>query len=82
MMVMVRKDGAFIKSQRLITIGREVAKHMPNGVPYDKIIMWIEWNIGLSKVKATEYLDAVIERYDWAVEDGVIKAGLKEKPIE
>jgi hypothetical protein len=70
----MRKDGSFIKLERLKQIKTQVAKNLPNPVSIDKTVIWIQLNIGLTEERAKEYLDLVVEGAGWVVSDGAIKA--------
>lgn len=70
---MVRQDGSFVKIQRHVEISKQIAKHLPAPVSYEKTLLWIRVNIGLSPTKAIEYLQDVLDSHGWVVEDGVIK---------
>jgi hypothetical protein len=70
---LVRRDGSYVKVERLKQIGKEIARYFPEPVDYHKMVLWVEMNIGLSPVKAVEYIDKVIEAHGWIVEDGKIK---------
>ena len=72
-----RRDGAWIKAQRLQAIARMIAKTFPKGVSYDRMVSLVELEIGLSTQKAREYIDKVIEAKGWRVEDGIIKPGVE-----
>lgn len=62
------------KTQTMIAITKEVAKSFPNGALFDKTLLWIRVNQGLSPQKAEQYLNDVIETKGWVVVDGRIKA--------
>jgi len=70
---MSRRDGAFIRAQRLHQIAQKVASAFPAGADYEKTLDWIEYTIGLSRARAKEYLDKVIRVHGWVVRNGVIK---------
>lgn len=67
-------DAGHLKTERLNQITKKVASAFPNPVSRSKTILWIEFNIGLSKEKANAYLDSVIETKGWIEENGMIKA--------
>jgi len=69
---MSRRDGAWIKAQRLKMIAKEVAKTFPEGADLEHVLLWIEVNIGLSRKKAQEYLAKVVAVKGWRIEDGRI----------
>jgi len=70
--VSMRKDGSFFRKERMTRIKNEIAKHMPNGVSYEKILKWAMYEMGLTRQKAEEYLQLVIEMEEWDVKDGKI----------
>jgi len=75
---MSRRDGAFIRAQRLHQIAQKVAQAMPEGADYERVLDWIEFTIGLSRPRAKEYLDKVIRVHGWTVKNGVIKPAEEE----
>jgi len=42
------------------------------GVDYEKLLDWIEYEIGLTREKATEYVNLIIKINGWALDDGKI----------
>ncbi len=76
----MRKDGSFIKTERLKQISTQIAISMSmdsdKKVSLEKILLWIEFNIGLSREKAIDYVDKVLIVKDWGVKDGFIQSTL------
>ena len=70
----MRKDGSFIKTERLAQIAKQIVKGFPEPVDYHKLVLWVEMNIGLRADTASEYITKICEAHDWAIEDGKIKA--------
>ena len=69
-----RKDGAFIKLERLKQIQKQIASGFPNPVDYDRTVIWTELNIGLTKEKSQDYINKLIEGNGWVLVDGKIRA--------
>jgi hypothetical protein len=69
----VRKDGAFIKLERLRQIKTEIVKGFPEPADYQRIVLWTEMNIGLSTEKALEYVNKLIAANGWVLDNGKIK---------
>jgi len=67
-----RRDGAYFRKMRLDAIRRELARHMPDGVHVEKMILWIMVEFGLTRKKAEEYLKLVVETGDFTIRDGKI----------
>jgi len=72
----LRRDGAYVKQQRLKQITKEIAKHFPSPVSYSRMLDWIEINVGLSRSTAQRYLDLVIRAAGWAVNGDEITAAV------
>jgi hypothetical protein len=70
----MRRDGSFIKIQRLKEIQKQIVSGFPNEVDYHRIILWTEMNVGLTTEKAEEYVNKLIEANGWFLIDGKIKA--------
>jgi len=72
---MVKKDGGWVRTQRLMQIAKHIASAMNEGkVAVDKTIVWIQWEMGLTESKAREYLGLVMIKQGWINNDGIIKA--------
>jgi len=67
-----RRDGSYWRKMRIRQIREEIAKHMPNGVPVEKMLLWIQVEMGLTRKKAEEYLKLAVESGDFAIRDGKI----------
>jgi len=73
---MTRKDGSFIKTERLHQISHKIKEDIKEGVDYNRILDWIEFNIGLRRDTAQDYLDKIIRVEGWVITNGYIKAEL------
>ena len=71
---MVKHDGSFTKTQRMSRIAAYVAPKLAEGatINIEKLIAWIEINIGLTRKRAEEYLNTLASAYDWNVKDGFL----------
>jgi len=69
---LVRRDSSMLKAERLRTIRQEMAVNLKDVVRTEKILDWIELNIGLSRLKAKEYIDLIIRTEGWVESDGKI----------
>lgn len=69
---MMRRDGSFVKSERLKIISKQIKQELPNPVDLKKLRLWIEINIGLTPEKAESYISVVVEANGWVVNDGKI----------
>lgn len=69
---MTRKDGAFIKKERLKQLARFVVQNMPANK--DRVLAYAEIEIGLSQARALEYLDLLCSFYGWTYKDGMVQA--------
>ena len=74
----MRRDGSYIKTERIAQIRKEVAKQLPEPVDVLKLRLWVECNIGLSKAKTEEYIETVVALAGWVVADGKILSDLPE----
>jgi len=68
----MRRDGAYWRRMRLKQIKEEIAKHMPNGVSVEKMLIWIQVEMGLTRKKAEEYLRLAVESSDFTIREGRI----------
>ncbi len=74
---MVVKDAGFMKKMRISEIKKEIMKKISNGgVSQEKLLDFIEVEMGLSRRKAEEYTALIIKTSGWILEDGVIKSDL------
>lgn len=72
---MVRKDGTWVKIQRLAQIAQFIAKAMGEGkVEIEKTLVWIQYEMGLTEQKAREYLGLVMIKHGWINNDGIIQS--------
>lgn len=74
----IRKDGSYVKKMRLSEISKMIAATMPDGVEYAKVLIGIQYNLGLSKARSIEYLNLVLEAQGWVVREGKIVSGETE----
>ena len=72
---MVRKDGKYLKQQRMQDISKAIAKSFPDGLDYDKLINQLEFR-GYREDTAIKYVDVVIKFQGWIIVDGTIKPNL------
>lgn len=63
-MKLSRKDGGFIKTQRIAYIKKRIIQQSPNKINIKNLITWIEGSIGLSKRRAREYIEVAISGLD------------------
>lgn len=72
----VRRDGSFIRSQRLIQIGKRIAVGLSEfkTVDVEQLILWIQMNLGLTEKRASEYVAVVVKAKGWVLKDGEITA--------
>lgn len=70
----MRKDGSFVKTERLRNISTQIAKAFNQSdekkVDLAVLISWIEMNIGLTKARALEYIDTCCSVHGWSIIDG------------
>jgi hypothetical protein len=71
----MRKDGAFVKLDRIRQIQKEITKCFPKEVELNRIILWTEMNIGLTQEKAEEYITKIIDANGWVLSEGKISSG-------
>ena len=69
---LVRRDSSMLKSERLRDIRKEMAVNLKEVVYTDKLLDWIELNIGLTRHKAREYVDLIVRSEGWVQSDGKI----------
>ena len=73
---MVGKDAGFVKTTRIKEIKREMAQTISKGIAKDRLLDWIEINVGLTRLTATSYVDLVIRSSGWVEIDGKILCDL------
>jgi hypothetical protein len=78
----MRKDGSFIKVERLYEIKKAIIKGLPNPVDIDKLKLWVEMNIGLTPERAQDYIEKVVAASGWVIFEGKILASLPEPDVE
>lgn len=62
----MRKDGAYVKKQRIDLITRYIAGHIESGkLPIRRVILFAEMTIGLSESRAKEYVSKICEMYGY-----------------
>lgn len=69
---MVRKDASTVKMSRVSEIRLEMLKSIKNGISIEKLLDWVELNIGLSREKAQEYSNLIIRSEGWVEVDGFV----------
>lgn len=69
-----KKDGSWVRLQRKNQIKKQIVQHFPSPVDYKQTVRWILANIGLTRKKAVEYLNEIVECEGWILNDGVILA--------
>ena len=73
-----RRDGTFIRKERLMAIAKEIAYDLNQDkrCVYEDVILWCQYNIGLTEKKAREYVDVVVKAHtDWHLNNGLITCG-------
>ena len=70
---MVRKDGSYVKTQRMRRIAAFIAKADGDKIKTDKLLAWIEVNVGLTKAKAKQYVATLALAFDWKEKDGYLR---------
>lgn len=73
---MVRHDGSFVKVERMVQIAKKIATGLSGPehvISHEKLILWIELNIGLSPEKAEAYVKKICDGHGWVIEDDAIK---------
>ena len=66
---MVRRDAALLRKQRLQEIERRMAQGISRGIDLDKLLDWIEYEIGLTRKTAMRYVELIVRKQGW-VRDG------------
>ena len=69
----MRKDGSWVKSQRLGEISRLISTSMPKGCDYKKLLVRLQFEMGLTMARAEEYIDLVCMAKGWIQHNGIIK---------
>lgn len=63
---MVRKDATFIRLQRINRISKLIAQNIEAGINHKNLITQIQYTIGLTRERAEEYVDLIVEAHkDW-----------------
>lgn len=63
---MVRRDATFIRLQRIKRITKLIAKNIEAGINHKNLIIQIQYTIGLTRERAEEYVDLIVEAHkDW-----------------
>lgn len=73
----VRRDGSYVRSQRLLEICKEIAKSFSvhHWCRIEDLKLSVALNMGLTETKALEYIDLVVRAKGWQIKDGVIYPG-------
>ena len=61
----MRKDGAYVKTQRIQEIKKQIVKCFPAKVSFRKIQLWSMMNQGLTEQTSTRYIENLIEAEGW-----------------
>ena len=69
---MVGKDAGFVKTTRIKQIKKEMAKGISKGINKESLLDMVEMDIGLSRSKATEYIDLIVRASGWVELGGKI----------
>jgi len=77
MIVVVRKDSGYLKTMRLGEIKREMAKTIANGIDCDRLLDWIEINLGLKRETAKDYVALIMRTQGWVTFEGKIVADIE-----
>jgi hypothetical protein len=74
----VRRDGSFVRSQRLLDISRLIAKafSIDKRCNIEDLKLNIAMNIGLTEKTALQYVDLVCRAKGWTIKDGFIYPGV------
>ena len=77
----LRKDGSWLRVQRLMEIAKEIAKHFNDGgkCNFETLMLWVEFKIGLTETRARDYIITVVRAKQWEIQDGFILPGEMEK---
>jgi len=69
-----RRDGGWVKQQRMNLIAAKISKALNEGaiVDLEKTVAWIEINIGLTEKRALSYIEKLAISFDWKIENGLI----------
>jgi hypothetical protein len=72
----IRRDGAFVRQQRLMMIAKEIAKKV--SYTFEKccnvedLVNWTKFELGLTEKCARNYIDTVVAAKGWFYVDGAI----------
>ena len=76
-----RRDGSYVRSERLVQIARQIAYRITNSktkqCSIEELNLWIQFDLGLTEKRATEYVDLVVRAKGWLKKDGFIETGLE-----
>ena len=66
----MKQDASFVKTRRLEQIAKQIAKGFSSApeIHLKKLMLWIEMNIGLTKIRALEYIETVCEAKGWELD--------------
>lgn len=73
-----RRDGGYVRSQRLMLIAREIAKDLSQDkiCNVENIVRRLLFDMGLTEKTLRNYVDVVCRAKGWVLNDGVITAGI------
>ena len=74
----VRRDGSYVRSQRLLTISKMIAKDFSQDhkSELEDLKLKIAMEIGLTEKTAMQYVDLVCRAKGWTIKDGFIYPGV------
>lgn len=73
-----RRDGTFIRRERLMQIARQIACDLTQDkrCVFEDMVLWCQYHIGFTEKTAKEYVAVVIKAHvDWKLNDGIITVG-------
>ena len=77
---MVHKDAGFLRKIRLGKIAKAIAAGFnEGGIPYEKLLIMIQFDEGLTRERVEEYVDLVLKVKGWILYNGKIIAELPEE---
>lgn len=76
----VRRDGGYVRSQRLLLIAREIAKEFSvnKECNVERLKLDLLMVMGLTEKTLTEYISVVCRAKGWLIQDGIITPGALE----
>ena len=75
----IRRDGCYVRKNRLIAIARQIVFRInnstANSVQKQTILNWAVMQFGLTEKRLEEYIDVVVKAKGWSLSDGIITIG-------